>query len=96
MPTLKDFTPTYSNGLFRSWEYDEPGRLTSSMDVNGNRTRYCFEFLNRLSWIYGEWFFYDGITCYFGKQDGDTETVTFESDDIQHTQDRRTGKYFRT
>jgi len=40
----------------------------------------CFEFLNRLSWIYGEWFFYDGQKCYFGKQDGAQETITFESE----------------
>jgi uncharacterized protein involved in type VI secretion and phage assembly len=38
----------------------------------------CFQFLNRLSWLYGEWFFYDGETCYFGKQEGETESVTYE------------------
>ena len=40
----------------------------------------CFEFLNRLSWIYGEWFFFDGEQCYFGKQDGKQEEITFESE----------------
>jgi len=40
----------------------------------------CFEFLNRLSYLYGEWFFYDGLDCYFGKKDGGEEEVTFESD----------------
>ena len=40
----------------------------------------CFEFLNRLSWIYGEWFFFDGQQCYFGKQDGKQEEITFESE----------------
>ena len=40
----------------------------------------CFEFINRLSWLYGEWFFYDGMDCYFGKKDGKEEEVTFESD----------------
>lgn len=41
----------------------------------------AFEFLNRLSWIYGEWFFYDGTTCYFGKPGGSgSETVTYDSE----------------
>jgi len=40
----------------------------------------CFEFLNRLSWIYGEWFFFDGQQCYFGRQDGKKEEITFESE----------------
>lgn len=37
----------------------------------------CFEFLNRLSWLYGEWFFNDGITTYFGKpkQDDPVEVI---------------------
>jgi hypothetical protein len=30
--------------------------------------------------LYGEWFFYDGETCYFGKQEGETESVTYESE----------------
>lgn len=34
----------------------------------------CFEFLNRLSWIYGEWFYYDGQKTQFGKP-GSIETV---------------------
>lgn len=34
----------------------------------------CFEFLNRLSWIYGEWFYYDGQKTQFGKPDS-IETV---------------------
>lgn len=34
----------------------------------------CFEFLNRLSWIYGEWFYYDGEKTLFGKP-GSIETV---------------------
>jgi uncharacterized protein involved in type VI secretion and phage assembly len=40
----------------------------------------CFEFLNRLSRFYGEWFFYDGQDCYFGKKTGKTETLTYESE----------------
>lgn len=27
----------------------------------------CFEFLNKLSWIYGEWFYYNGQSILFGK-----------------------------
>jgi len=43
----------------------------------------AFQFLNRLSWLYGEWFFYDGMTCYFGKPGGSSsETVTYDVDMI--------------
>jgi uncharacterized protein involved in type VI secretion and phage assembly len=55
-------------------------KFSGKIDYIAQYEETCFEFLNRLSWIYGEWFFYDGITCYFGKQDGNTETVTFESE----------------
>ena len=34
---------TYSNGLHRTWEYDEAGRLISSRDVNGNYTHYGYD-----------------------------------------------------
>ncbi|MCD8194429.1 MAG: phage baseplate assembly protein V [Tannerellaceae bacterium] len=39
----------------------------------------CFEFLNRLSWLYGEWFYYDGTTCYFGNPGaGGGESITYD------------------
>jgi len=39
----------------------------------------CFQFLNRLSWLYGEFFFYDGTTCHFGKPDfGDASSITYD------------------
>ena len=55
-------------------------KFTGKIDYICQYDETCFEFLNRLSWIYGEWFFYDGQECYFGKQDGDQEEVTFESE----------------
>ncbi|MDR0794718.1 MAG: phage baseplate assembly protein V, partial [Tannerella sp.] len=57
----------------------QPG-FTEQIDYICQYNETCFEFLNRLSWIYGEWFFYDGQDCYFGKQDGKEEEVTFESE----------------
>lgn len=39
----------------------------------------AFEFLNRLSWLYGEWFFYDGAAAYFGKPElGDETEITYD------------------
>jgi len=39
----------------------------------------AFEFLNRLSWLYGEWFFYDGAKTYFGKPEmGDETEITYD------------------
>jgi uncharacterized protein involved in type VI secretion and phage assembly len=55
-------------------------KFTSPIDYLCQYDETCFEFLNRLSWIYGEWFFYDGQDCYFGKTEGDEEVVTFESE----------------
>ncbi len=41
-----------------------------------------FEFLNRLSWLYGEWFFYDGVNSYFGKPDSIEEVDLIYDIDI--------------
>ncbi len=44
----------------------------------------CFELLNRLSWLYGEWFFYDGVDTFFGKPGSiPTETVTYDKEITQ-------------
>ncbi|MDR1222190.1 MAG: phage baseplate assembly protein V, partial [Tannerella sp.] len=56
-------------------------KFSGDIDYIAQYEESCFEFLNRLSWIYGEWFFYDGVTCNFGKPGGGGgETVTFESE----------------
>ena len=39
----------------------------------------AFDFMNRLSWLYGEWFFYDGTTCNFGKTDKPTEELIYDT-----------------
>ena len=39
----------------------------SSIDYICQYNESAFEFLNRLSYLYGEWFFYDGSTIRFGK-----------------------------
>jgi phage protein D len=53
-------------------------KFTGKIDYTAQYGETCFQFLNRLSRLYGEWFFYDGETCYFGKQEGETESVTYE------------------
>ena len=55
-------------------------KFTGTIDYICQYDETCFEFLNRLSWLYGEWFFYDGLDCYFGKKDGEEAEVTFESE----------------
>ncbi|MDR2147764.1 MAG: phage late control D family protein, partial [Tannerella sp.] len=55
-------------------------KFTGKIDYICQYDETCFEFLNRLSWIYGEWFFYDGQQCYFGKHDGEEKDATFESE----------------
>ena len=40
-----------------------------------------FDFMNRLSALYGEWFYYDGTKVYFGKPDRDnTEKIVYDMD----------------
>lgn len=40
-----------------------------------------FDFMNRLSALYGEWFYYDGTIVYFGKPDRDnTEKIVYDMD----------------
>jgi uncharacterized protein involved in type VI secretion and phage assembly len=55
-------------------------KFTGKIDYIAQYDETCFAFINRLSRIYGEWFFYDGEQCYFGKKDSETETVTFEKE----------------
>lgn len=41
----------------------------------------CFSFLNRLSWLYGEWFGYSGTEIFFGKPDlGDASSITYDTE----------------
>ena len=41
----------------------------------------AFDFLNRLSWLYGEWFFYDGTSIHFGKPDvGEAAVLVYDED----------------
>jgi len=61
------------------------GSVTASPVFSGQLDYICqyeettFQFLNRLSWLYGEWFFYDGLNCYFGKPGGsESDTVTYD------------------
>lgn len=46
----------------------------SSLDYFCQYRESCFGFLNRLSWLYGEWFYYDGSNILFGKPEN-SETV---------------------
>lgn len=40
-----------------------------------------FDFMNRFSALYGEWFYYDGTKVYFGKPDRDnTEKIVYDMD----------------
>ena len=63
------------------------GSITSKPEFGGqldyicqyNET--CFEFLNRLSWLYGEWFFYNGTETFFGKPDsGKVTDIVYDID----------------
>lgn len=74
-PIVSEVVATSGNG----------GSVTASPVFAGQIDYICqyqetaFEFLNRLSWLYGEWFYYDGTTCYFGKPSGgDSDTIVYD------------------
>ncbi len=52
----------------------------STLDYICQYDENCFDFLNRLSWEFGEWFYYDGTTCYFGKKEGEGSTVEYDKE----------------
>lgn len=63
------------------------GSVTSKPEFSGmlgytcmyNET--CFQFLNRLSWFFGEWFYYNGLEIFFGKPGGgDVTDITYDID----------------
>ncbi len=44
----------------------------------------CFEFLNRLSWLYGEWFGYSGTEIFFGNPGaGSTSVLTYDEEILE-------------
>lgn len=57
-----------------------------------------FDFMNRLSALYGEWFYYDGTKVYFGKPDRDnTEKIVYDMDleEVRHVANLVPGKSAR-
>lgn len=53
----------------------------STLDYFCQYQESCFEFMNRLSWLYGEWFYYDGNNILFGKpENSETIELTYGAD----------------
>lgn len=68
-------------------QYGNGGEVTAKSKYTGKIDYICqndesvFQFLNRLSWLYGEWFFFDGSTCYFGNPNlDDTVELTYDKE----------------
>lgn len=57
---------------------------SSSIDYICQYNETAFDFLNRLSYLYGEWFFYDGTNTYFGKPSGGDEADVIYDIDMTH------------
>ena len=56
----------------------------SSIDYICQYNESAFDFLNRLSYLYGEWFFYNGSTIYFGKPSSAEEAEVIYDVDMTH------------
>ncbi|MDR3338820.1 MAG: phage late control D family protein, partial [Candidatus Symbiothrix sp.] len=55
-------------------------KFGSKLDYVCQYNESCFDFLNRLSWQFGEWFFYDGLDTYFGMKRGDSATLEYDKE----------------
>ncbi|GHV71360.1 hypothetical protein FACS189420_6190 [Bacteroidia bacterium] len=55
-------------------------KFGSKLDYVCQYNENCFDFLNRLSWQFGEWFFYDGQTTYFGMKQGKGATLEYDKE----------------
>jgi len=49
------------------------------LDYSVQHNQTCFDFINSLSWLYGEWFYYNGTETFFGKPDaGGVTDITYD------------------
>lgn len=73
---IKEATQEYGQvNLVSNPKYTAPIPYLAQYNEN------VFEFMNRLSAQYGEWFYYDGAKVYFGNPDkNDTEKITYDVD----------------
>ncbi|MDR3060748.1 MAG: phage baseplate assembly protein V [Dysgonamonadaceae bacterium] len=55
-------------------------KFGSKLDYVCQYNENCFDFLNRLSWEYGEWYYYDGQTCYFGMKEGEGVDLEYDKE----------------
>ena len=55
-------------------------KFSSRLDYICQYNESCWQFLNRLSWQFGEWCFYDGQNCYFGMKNGETVTLVYDEE----------------
>lgn len=65
--TLKDIAADVVAASGAGLEVKAKPVFTSRIDYLCQYEESCFDFLNRLSWLYGEWFYYDGRNIFFGK-----------------------------
>ena len=73
---IKEVTQEYGKGnLVSNPKYAAPIPYMAQYNES------VFDFMNRLSALYGEWFYYDGTKVYFGKPDRDnTEKIVYDMD----------------
>ncbi|MDR3340157.1 MAG: phage late control D family protein, partial [Candidatus Symbiothrix sp.] len=55
-------------------------KFGSRLDYVCQYNESCFDFLNRLSWQFGEWFFYDGLDIYFGIKHPKSVTLEYDKE----------------
>ena len=55
-------------------------KLKSRLDYICQQEESCWDFLNRLSWLFGEQLFYNGQNCYFGMKYGETVRLEYDKE----------------
>lgn len=79
--SLKDIVEEAAGNSGSGLEVTANPLFASPIDYICQYEESCFEFLNRLSWIYGEWFYYDGQKTLFGKPGSpETTELTYDVD----------------
>ncbi|GHV29678.1 hypothetical protein FACS1894177_00940 [Bacteroidia bacterium] len=55
-------------------------KFGSKLDFCCQYNENCFDFLNRLSWQFNEWFFYNGLDCCFGEKSGKSAKIEYDKE----------------
>lgn len=79
--TLQNIVQESIDNSGNGGEVDINPKFKGKIDYITQHNESCHQFLNRLSWLYGEWYGYDGTSLFWGQPDlGDTASITYDTE----------------